>query len=271
MNKNDLFLAFDSVDDDILERSEILATGRKAPAFRKWGVLAACMALVVTMVGGIFVAEAKEYSAAVEFFENNCLSTEGLSRSDIKAVYRDIATKQFTYGKTAKVIGPTSDYVEIYQPDPTTGEYVMVYPIDNSGYLIELVIENHERPGTEVDFKYYLSRYANREMVWQAEFDKEIDDCRSVSEGTVVWGHSRFPSSENVYSWIALVDEGGNILWEHSLDHGFKNEYIVSVLKNPDGAWEILSKGDYKYFCVSQYDADWNERAFHKIEGTMGR
>lgn len=224
------------------------------------------MALAVTIISGMFAAEAKEYNAAVEFFEANCMSTEGMSRSEIKAVYRDSTTKLSAYNKTDEGIYKSISGTVIYQPDPTTGEYVTVYPFDSSDYRIERDIKNHEKPGTEVDSKYYLSRYANEEMVWQVEFDKEVDNCRSVSEGTVVWGHSTFPSSENVYSWVALVDESGNILWEHTLDHGFKNEYIISVLKNPDGAWEVLSRGDNEYSCVSQYEADWNERAFYKIE-----
>ncbi len=276
MNKNDLFLAFDSVDDDILERSEILATGKKAPAFRKWGVLAACMALVVTMVGGIFVAEAKEYSAAVEFFETNCLSTEGLSRSDVKAVYRDITTNQFTYSKTAEVIEQAVPGIEISQRQPTPEELAnmwtwkitdhIIIPIDVSGYRIELDYKKDEKLGIMVRDKYYLKRYENGEQVWQTEFDKDLDYWSSVSEGAVVWGRDRLPSSENYYAWIALVDENGNILWEHPLDHGFKSEYIFTVLDNRDGTWAIFSKGDSKYFCLSQYDREGNELSFRKTE-----
>jgi hypothetical protein len=69
-------------------------------------VVAACLALFI-VIGSTAVAlavEAKEYNAAVAFFESNGLSTDGLSRSDVKAVYRDITTQRFTYGKTADVI-----------------------------------------------------------------------------------------------------------------------------------------------------------------------
>ena len=45
MNKNDLFRAFDNVDDNILERSETPVGRRRAPAYRKWLALAACLAL----------------------------------------------------------------------------------------------------------------------------------------------------------------------------------------------------------------------------------
>ncbi|RAZ51439.1 hypothetical protein DK853_46530, partial [Klebsiella oxytoca] len=70
---------------------------RRAPAYRKWLALAACLALTVSLAGVAFAAEAREYGAAVAFFDENGLSTEGLSRSDVKAVYRDITSQHFTY------------------------------------------------------------------------------------------------------------------------------------------------------------------------------
>ncbi len=75
MNKNDLFWAFEDVDDDILERSEVPAVRRRAPVFRKWSALAACMALIVTLAGVTSAAEARVYSVAVDFFSSNGLST----------------------------------------------------------------------------------------------------------------------------------------------------------------------------------------------------
>lgn len=50
MNCKDLYISFNEVDDDILERSEITAHNRKKPAWLKWGALAACCCLVVGAV-----------------------------------------------------------------------------------------------------------------------------------------------------------------------------------------------------------------------------
>ncbi len=58
MNKNDLFRAFDEIDDDILERSEAPVSRRKSLTFRRWGALAACLALIVGLAGVAFAAEA---------------------------------------------------------------------------------------------------------------------------------------------------------------------------------------------------------------------
>ena len=83
----------------------------------RWGALAACLALIVIIgsTGFAIAAEAKEYNNAVAFFEENGLSTEGLSRSEVKAVYRDITQKTFSYGKTAEVIQQAVPGWEIHQ------------------------------------------------------------------------------------------------------------------------------------------------------------
>lgn len=127
MNKDDLFRAFNDVDDDILEWSETPAPRRKVLTFQKWGVLVACMALVMSLAGGAFVTEAKEYSEAVEFFECNVLSLEGLSKSDVKAVYRDITTQRFTYDKTVEVLERSVTGLEISQREPTPEELAALW------------------------------------------------------------------------------------------------------------------------------------------------
>lgn len=48
--------------------------------------------------------EAKEYQNAVEFFEANELSLNGLTRYEIKEIYKDITTNKFEYKKTGEVI-----------------------------------------------------------------------------------------------------------------------------------------------------------------------
>ena len=39
---------------------------------------------------------------------------------------------------------------------------------------------------------------------------------------------------------------------------------ITLVLDNGDGTWAVVSRGDFEYLCLSQYDTDGNELFFHK-------
>lgn len=281
MNKNDLFQAFEDVDNTILERSEVSAPLRKAPSFRKWGILAACMALFVSLAGATFAAEAKEYNAAVEFFEDNGLSMEGLSRSDVKAVYRDITTRSFTYGKTAEVIQQAVPGLEITQREPTPEELAALWNRNirantpsESG--ISYRIEYREKPDAALGFdildKSILECCRDGELLWTAEFPDLAEDSALTAAGTAVWGHNDTWSSEQpTHSWVARVDDSGNILWRRQLDHGFKNESISHVLDNGDGTWAVISRGDFAYLCLSRYDTDGNELSFCKNQvGNLG-
>ena len=275
MNKNDLFQAFDNVDDNILERSETPAGRRRAPAYRKWLALAACLALTVTLMGVAFAAEAREYGAAVAFFDENGLSTEGLSRSDVKAVYRDITSQHFTYDKTAEVIERAVPGLEISQRDPTPEELAQAWSRNvwrnaqsKSGvsYQADQQMRLDEKLGFDVLDKSILTCYRDGELLWTAEFPGLMmfsDEVLYTSLGTMVWGQNdRWSSEQPVYASLAQVDEDGNILWQRRLDHGFKYESISQVVDNGDGTWAVVSRGDFEYLCLSQYDIDGNE-LFH--------
>ena len=49
MNRKDLYKSFNKVDDDILERSETVSKSKKKPMWLKWGAIAACLCLVVSI------------------------------------------------------------------------------------------------------------------------------------------------------------------------------------------------------------------------------
>lgn len=55
---------------------------------------------------------------------------------------------------------------------------------------------------------------------------------------------------------MAKIDLDGNLVWKHMLNNGFDDEYIASVLENADGSYAVISRGDLKYFCLSQYTVD---------------
>ena len=101
MKGTDLYLAMQELDDVLVEKYADVRPKQALP-LRK--LIAACLAAVL-FAGGIGVAvDAIGYKQATDFFVRKGLSTEGLSRQDVRAVYRDIITKSFTYEKTDDVI-----------------------------------------------------------------------------------------------------------------------------------------------------------------------
>lgn len=87
--------------------------------------LAACFILLTFIV--FFTVDVKEYNEAVDFFNEYSLSTDGLEREEIKAVYTDITTKSFSYAKTVEVIKKSLSVEQIegyegIQENPTPEE-----------------------------------------------------------------------------------------------------------------------------------------------------
>lgn len=99
--------AVGEIGDEYIEKYAAPRAKEKRTLPKKaWFAIAACLVLVAgALIGGaVYAQDAKEFNDAKEFFEENGLSAEGLTRAEIKAVYRDITSESFTYGKTAEVI-----------------------------------------------------------------------------------------------------------------------------------------------------------------------
>ena len=255
---------------------------KKRPRIRPWlrWAAAACLVLAVGLAGVAYAAEAREYGAAVRFFDENGLSMEGLSREDVKAVYRDITTQCFTYDKTAEVIERGVPGVEISQREPTPEELAELWnsrdPSKNPAaspwveldYRVLIGDRYDEELGFNVFERCWLSRYQDGVQVWRAEFDQFcVDGWTPVSGATAVWGcTSTWSSEEPIDTWLARVDDTGNVLWETKLDHGYKWEHISAVIDNGDGTWAVISWGDYEVICLSQYSDTGEELSFCRTE-----
>lgn len=252
--------------------------GKPSRSFR-WGVLAACLVLIAAIgsAGFALAAEVREYNHALAFFEENGLSAEGLSRADVKAVYRDITQKTFSYGKTAEVIRQAVPGWEILQHEPTPEELAALWdknvwrnaPSEKGiSYRIDFRYIYDEQGSYRGVEKSVLECYRDGEILWKAEFrDFSIRSYAHTNEGTMLWGESERSSAfDPLYGWIALVDGEGSIVWQRRLDHGFQNERVAFVLANGDGTWAVLSRGDFRYLCLSRYDAEGKELSFHQTE-----
>lgn len=245
------------------------------------------MVLLISACFGTFavVAEATEYKAAVQFFDDYCMSIDGLTRGEIKAVYRDITTKSFTYSKTAEVIRDSisADNIggyEITQDDPTPEDIKNLWNYKNytssfigstqTGihYKYHSEYKEDETLGFEIHDKSYLEKYAGDELLWSVSVsDFWIEYYSLVSDGVIAYGRTdTWSSNQKSHAWMAKIDLDGNLVWQKMLSNGFDREYISAVIENNDGSYAVFSRGDLKYFCLSQYAVDGEETHFHKTE-----
>lgn len=255
---------------------------------------AAAWLLLAAGIGGFAIAaEAKEYNAAVDFFEQNGLSTEGLSREELKAVYRDITTNRFTNDKTAEVIKRSVPGVEILQHEPTPEELSVLWnsninasSVSSTKNAVEYRWDLEYQPGAEYYEwdKIIVECLRGGETLWKTEFptlgkkwtddELHVENGVMTSAGSAVWGQRTHWAVANEhskshplhYGWIARIDDSGNKLWQCELNHGFENEYIRAVLDNGDGTWAVISEGDSEYLCLSQFDINGNELSFQKTK-----
>ena len=108
MKSTDLLYAMGSIDPKLIAEAAPPAVKERSVArvFRKWAAFAACLIFLCSVGFGsyAYAVGAKEYRAAIIFFDEHDLSTDGLTRGEIRRVYRDIITESFAYDKTAEVL-----------------------------------------------------------------------------------------------------------------------------------------------------------------------
>lgn len=258
-------------------------TSTAGRSWRAIAALAACFFLLISIGFGTYAyaAEVQEYNDAVQFFEDHGLSADGLTRREIKTVYRDITTKAFAYSKTAEVLqnslstGQIGGY-EISQEAPTPDDVASLWNLIrnskknwNSTEPIRYVCRTEYRMdsqlGFEVQDKSYFEKYDGDRLLWSVCLEFWVNDYSIVSDGVIAYGETYTWSSSQVsHAWMVKLDSNGNLLWKRMLDHGFEDEYIAEVLENADGSYAVISRGDFKYFCLSQYTADGKQTHFQK-------
>lgn len=276
----ELIELLENVDPAYIEAAAAEPKVKKFAWLKKYGAIAACIALVLSAGLGTYAyaAEAKEYKAAIRFFNEYDLSVEGLTRGEIKNVYRDITSASFSYEKTAEVIANSlhSEQIlgfEILQEAPTPGdlEYLWNYRNDNGGFIrpakdgVHYEYRSEYTEGDEIFLRQsYLEKYDGETLLWSAAVSEfAIRGYSEVSDGVLVYGTSGW---QNTCAWLAKLDENGALVWKKTVDHGFEDEYIAEVLENADGSYAVISRGDYKYFCLSQCSAEGRETHCKKTE-----
>ena len=282
-----LYNAASKLPETELDFQAIQPIPKAKPNSRMWKAiasLAACLILVLSI--GFITVEAKEYNDAIKFFNEYGLSTDGLSRGEIKAVYRDITTKSFTYSKTAEVIANSisSNQIggfEILQDHPTPEDVENLWNYKNysgglmlsgqeSGvhYKYRSEYKEDAQLGFEVHDQSFIEKYDGEELLWSVSISEfRIDGFSAVSDGVIAYGETPTWSTLHYsYAWMAKIDSDGNLLWMRMLTNGFKDEYIAEIIENADGSYAVISRGDLKYFCLSQYSAEGDVTHFKKTE-----
>ncbi len=248
MKKQELYNAVGHVGEDLIAKNAMPRAGRQKTI--KWKPLvAACLVLLLVggSVGGYaFAAEAAEYREAVAFFEQNRLSTEGLTREEIKAVYRDITTATFSYEKTAQVLNTLS--VELYAVDLGTYDKQSLaafwenrYLYGNNRYLqgkdqnvdpvtgLRYEASNREYPGVERGLMNAVICYDGETVVWEYVHDCafRMPNILVLEDGVLFYEMLTSPSDRSGAAALMLSNRG-QLIWEYeSRDQNSRFHFVL--------------------------------------------
>lgn len=239
-------------------------------------LIACCLFLCMILITHFAtLTEAKEYENAIEFFHQYDLSIDGLTRNEIKNVYRDITAKTFSFSKTAQVIEKRIQVNghEIFLETPTCDDienlwnylnHVEQYESVHSNKSITYEYSSVDKFSNQYGFLIFdhsqLNQIKDNQLQWSLTItDFMIENICEIETGLYAYGTSiDYHHNQSFSAWISKIDENGNILWMSQLDHGFENEQIIKVIENPDKSIAVFSYGNFSTFSFSLYDENGN-------------
>lgn len=249
--------------------SEESSLGKKrASSWKRLMPAAACLAALITLsVGGYkVVAEANEYKEAVAFFDTNGFTTAGLSRAEIKEVYRDITTGRFSSNKTAAMFERHVGGYEITHSEPSPEDLKNLWNKLNNAPMDSIYkVDYNESPDSNLGFDTLKSsvlskRDTNGDIIWSVTFDKlYIDWYVTHGDYIAVYGNEpTWTSWMPTVARVALVKAGdGTILWDKKIDTGYNREHITALVFDGDQL-TVFAEGNFKRLIILKYDFNGN-------------
>ncbi len=241
---------------------------RTSNTFRRILAAAACIALLLSAGAGVYAyASAKrEYKNALTFFYEQNLSTKGLTKSEIKEVYRDFYSHSFTNDLTTDVIlNSRPDVVRGFEITGDDSEWDTSVPetsISDYKTPVYYEYETHYTPieGTynpltnaykESFDKSTFTKYRNGEKVWEVSFtDFAINgyygDPESETEPILVYGTPPYTADvEDGIATLIALDADGTVLWRVAQNNAVGYDRIDKILSHPDGSYTAFGRCGY--------------------------
>lgn len=238
MKQNKIKKVYEMYDVDKEQiRSMVLETSRpgaNSRSFRLRPMIAVCASLMLALVGvsGYTIAEeAREYREAVEFFDEYRLSTEGLTRSEIKAIYKDISGKTYSYEKTVEILN--SFHVEMYSTSLESIDRASLESCwnDRNSHLNDTSNEEIGKIRYDIDhdwtpyeneqghqyYKANVIKYEGNTELWRYTISFDFMEHNTVvtDSGVIVYGGKDIYSSNSGYACALMISDSGELLWEY--------------------------------------------------------
>lgn len=259
-------------------------TKRASRLFGRIAATAACLSLLLGAGTGAYAytAAKKEYKNALTFFYENELSTEGLTKKEIKEVYRDFSSCSFSNDLTTDVLlNSRPDVVKGYEitgdnskwdtslPDTLLSDYKT--PVYYEYEVLYNPIEGTYNPETkaykESFNKSIFSKYRNGEKIWEISFtDLAINgyygDPESDTDPVLVYGTEPYTVDvDDGTATLLALNADGTVLWKVVQNNsvGSGSDLIDAVVSHPDGSYTAFGRCSDKtgnFLSVNKYSND---------------
>ena len=224
------------------ETTGVNASGRAVTRLtrRAWLVLALLTALAVCLgIGTYAYAEAAEYCRALEYFEENGISTEGLTRAEIKAVYRSFLIESTEQDGGTGEVKHTADVTEVAGIGFPSETYKPSEDELNDG-------EERHREGLASRSSGYIAWTETEEGILVTGYGSDGRELwSSAVKGMDYWW------TENVEDGVILVGAelgtGAPMVGKYSIEGGYlwtcvlERGEIQSVIGNADGGITVFA------------------------------
>lgn len=206
--------------------------------------IAACLALVIALGAGSFAyaAEAKEYKAALAYFEENGMSTEGLSRSEIKEVYRNFRISASEEGPNGEKKEHETSIGGVSFPADAAA------PADDDEFVhadsrwSRIRNGHRERIGgsRDEDGVITLIKYLDDAPLWSCTVEPQklsFITAFLIDDGTVILGAIPNDETEPSIKAAMLISDDGTEMWFREIGEGRE----VRAVGAPDGSVAFFS------------------------------
>ncbi len=184
--------------------------------------------------GYAIATEIREYRTAAAFFEEYELPTDGLTRPDIKAVYKDITMKTYSYEKTIELLNTLS--VEVFSTrlnSADKNELDSLWNARNSVLTgnqngvnspgVRFTLESVSEKG-DANGPYYtvITRYSGDTELWdyRVPYDMYVseEDVFACGDNTAIIGAENDTESGTGNAVVFMLGPDGSELWRYVSD-----------------------------------------------------
>lgn len=220
--------------------------------FPKLAFISIILIMFISIIGLSTYAikvEAKEYKNAINFFEANELSLDGLTRYEIKEIYKDITTNKFEYKKTGEVIvGSIKSKVPGYSIEINSvpsGELINVWELwdkirkqeQNSINRVYYKYESYRvvNDDSTVDYtKCIFTKYEDGKECWSLDIFYSIDGYIEKDNYLIVYGKqlSYYAGGNAKKTYITKINTDGSIIWQKEFENS--NRFYRIIINDDD-------------------------------------